>query len=198
MDIVHPGSIVCVKGTGALGFLCRNLISPSSNVLHMLIVREYIPKYKDWEFIESNFSGFVPKGMQHGLLFERYGGVDVEIYAVPDDVCSPADQALAPLGLLPCGDDTYDLFFYLAMVRQLPAIIVRMLKNGHCLRRLRPEDFVFHPDKMPVAICTRAVWLAYMSVGLPIIPPDVPPFPNAYMEARDKGLITITYKGPLQ
>ena len=58
------------------------------------------------------------------------------------------------------------------------------------------EDFTFDPSKRAM-ICTRAVWWAYMSVGVPIVPPDVPPFPNAYMEAREQGIIDLVYKGVL-
>jgi hypothetical protein len=197
---LYPGNIVFVKGSGLLGWLCRNVISPPSDVVHAFILREYIPELGDYEFIESNVAGpggIIPKGIQHGLVYERYSGASVEIYRVPDSVCSQADQALAPLGLLPCGNDTYDFFFFVKIVVQLPKVVWRMLFQEHTIRKVRPEDFLFDPDKTPTAICTRAVWLAYMFVGLPLVPASVPPFPNAYMEARDQRLIELVYKGVL-
>ena len=184
-----------VKGAGVLGWLCRHAISPPSDVVHCLIIRQWQEDFSDWELEESNLVGVIPKGMQSGLLFQRYAGAEVEIYDVP--ICTAQEQADAPLGLLPYGDDTYDLLFYVKMVSQLPRIVAHMLFTEHRLRKFRPEDFTFDPGKMPVAICTRAVWIAYMYEGFPLIPLNVPPFPNAYMEARDQGLITLVYKGVL-
>ena len=198
MGVNAPGIIIFTKGSGWTGWLCRHAVNPPSDGVHAFIIRQYIPLFDDYEIEESVVTAnFIPKGISHNLMYQHYQGASVEIYKVPDSVCSPQDQEDAPIELLQYGDDAYDFMFYIKMFAQVPGIWLRMLFQEHKLRKFKPEDFTYNPGNTSTAICTRAVWLAYMAVGLPLVPPDVPPLPNAYMEARDQGLLELLYKGVL-
>ncbi len=153
-----------------------------------------MPEIDDYEFIESIHIGLFGKGIRHGYLFAEYEGVDVEIYTVSS--VDPATAKRAPLELMRFGKSPYDFFLIISVLVQAPWVIMRNLIKERRFRKLRAQDFRYKPNTS--FLCTEVYWHAYHLVGVDIVPTGVLPFPSAYKEALDKGVIKLYYKGILR
>ena len=154
------------RGAGPVGWMARELIQPKTDRFHHIIIRQYVPEVDDYEFIESNNFGLFPKGIRHGYLIEDYGGSAIEIYTVD---CPEELARLAPIELIHYGKVGYDFLATGRLVVQIPCVLARMILKEHTLRRLRPSDFNYKPDR--AFQCIEAYWTAYASVGVPLFPP---------------------------
>ncbi len=190
---IPPGACVATKKKGITGWFLENFFSPRTDRVHHVLVRGYVPEMDDYEFIESIHIGLFGKGIRHGYLFEEYDGKDVEIYVV--NSIDPKIARRAPLELLRYEKSPYDFFLIISVLTQIPWIIVRNLIKERRLRRFRAPDFRYKPDTS--FLCTEVYWHAYHLVGVNIVPPGVLPFPSAYREALNKGVIKLYYKGIL-
>ena len=190
---IPPGACVATKKKGITGWFLENFFSPRTDRVHHVLVRDYVPEINDYEFIESIHIGLFGKGIRHGYLFEEYDGKDVEIYVV--NSIDPKTARRAPLELLRYEKAPYDFFLIISVLAQIPWIIVRNLITERRFRRLRAPDFRCKPDAS--FLCTEVYWHAYHLVGVNIVPPGVLPFPSAYKEALNKGVIKLYYKGIL-
>ncbi len=189
---IPPGAGVATRrGSDPLGWFCEHAFTPQTDRFHHFIIRQFVPEKDDYEYIESVNYGLIPKGMHHGLLFHDYTGKDVEIYQMD---CPSELAALAPLELLAYGKTGYDFGFYGQLLIQVPGILAKMLRERR-LRRLRPEDFHYHPNG--AMNCVEAFWTAHNSVGVNLVPPDVPPMPAAYRQALLYGRMRLIFKGIL-
>ncbi len=191
---IPSGACVATKKKGITGWLLEKLFNPRTDRVHHVLIRGYVPEIGDYEFIESIRIGLFGKGIRHGYLFEEYDGVDVEIYTV--NSVDPATARRAPLELIHYGKSPYDFFLIISVLAQVPWVIIRNLVKERRFRRLRAGDFRYKPDTS--FLCTEVYWHAYHLVGVDIVPPGVLPFPSAYKEALDKGVIRLYYKGILR
>ena len=190
---IPSGACVATKKKGATGWFLEKLFTPSTDRVHHVLIRSYVPEVDDYEFIESIHIVLFGKGIRHGYLFEEYEGLDVEVYTV-----AAIDQATAkraPLELIRFGKSPYDFFLILSIMAQIPCIIVRNLIKERRFRKLRAKDFRYKADTS--FLCTEVYWHAYHLVGVDIVPTGVLPFPSAYREALNKGVIRLYYKGIL-
>jgi len=165
----------------------------TSSVRAPTVCTGYVPEVDDYEFIESIHVGLFGKGIRHGYLFVEYEGIDVEIYTV--NAIDPAKAKRAPLELLRFGKSPYDFFLAISVLGQMPWVLIRNLIKERRFRKLRAQDFRYKPDTS--FLCTEVYWHAYHLVGVDIVPAGVLPFPSAYKEALDKGVIRLYYKGVL-
>ena len=190
---IPPGACVATRKKGITGWFLENFFSPRTDRVHHVLVRGYVPEMDDYEFIESIHIGLFGKGIRHGYLFEEYDGKDVEIYMV--NSIDPKIARRAPLELLRYEKSPYDFFLIISVLTQIPWIIVRNLIKERRFRSLRAPDFRYKADTS--FLCTEVYWHAYHLVGVNIVPPGVLPFPSAYKEALNKGVIKLYYKGIL-
>jgi len=191
---IPPGACVATRKKGINGWLLENFFRPRTDRVHHVLVRDYVPEVDDYEFIESIHIGLFGKGIRHGYLFAEYEGVDVEIYTVSS--VDPATAKRAPLELMRFGKSPYDFFLIISVLVQAPWVIMRNLIKERRFRKLRAQDFRYKPDTS--FLCTEVYWHAYHLVGVDIVPTGVLPFPSAYKEALDKGVIKLYYKGILR
>lgn len=191
---IPPGACVATKKKGINGWLLENFFSPRTDRVHHVLVRGYVPEIDDYEFIESIHIGLFGKGIRHGYLFAEYEGVDVEIYTI--NSIDSATAKRAPLELMRFGKSPYDFSLIISVLVQAPWIIIRNLMKERRFRRFRAGDFRYKPDTS--FLCTEVYWHAYHLVGVDIVPTGVLPFPSAYKEALDKGVIKLYYKGILR
>ena len=191
---IPPGACVATKKKGINGWLLETFFRPRTDRVHHVLVRGYVPEIDDYEFIESIHIGLFGKGIRHGYLFAEYEGVDVEIYTVSS--VDPATAKRAPLELMRFGKSPYDFFLIISVLIQAPWVIMRNLIKERRFRKLRAQDFRYKPDTS--FLCTEVYWHAYHLVGVDIVPTGVLPFPSAYKEALDKGVIKLYYKGILR
>jgi hypothetical protein len=191
---ISPGACVATKKKGIPGWFLENFFSPRTDRVHHVIIRGYVPEIGDYEFIESIHIGLFGKGIRHGYLFQEYEGIDVEVYTVSSIDSETAKRA--PLELIRFGKSPYDFFLIISVLAQIPWIILRNLIKERRLRRLRAKDFHYRPDTS--FLCTEVYWHAYHLVGVDIVPSGVLPFPSAYREALDEGIIELCYKGTLR
>ena len=191
---IPPGACVATKKKGINGWLLETFFTPRTDRVHHVLVRGYVPEIDDYEFIESIHIGLFGKGIRHGYLFAEYEGVDVEIYTVSS--VNPATAKRAPLELMRFGKSPYDFFLIISVLIQAPWVIIRNLIKERRFRKLRAGDFRYKPNTS--FLCTEVYWHAYHLVGVDIVPTGVLPFPSAYKEVLDKGVIKLYYKGILQ
>jgi len=191
---IPPGACVATKKKGINGWLLENFFRPRTDRVHHVLVRDYVPEIDDYEFIESIHIGLFGKGIRHGYLFAEYEGVDVEIYTVSS--VDPATAKRAPLELMRFGKSPYDFFLIISVLVQVPWVFIRNLIKERRFRKFRAQDFRYKPDTS--FLCTEVYWHAYHLVGVDIVSTGVLPFPSAYKEALDKGVIKLYYKGILR
>jgi len=190
---ISPGACVATKKKGISGWFLEHFFVPRTDRVHHLIIRDYIPEVDDYEFIESIHIGLLGKGIRHGYLFKEYEGKDVEIYVV--NGIDPKLARKAPLELIRYGKSPYDFFLIAKVMVQIPWVVIRNLIKERRFRKLRANDF--HYKSNSAFLCTEVYWHAYSLVGVNIIPPDVLPFPSAYKEALNNGVMKLYFKGTL-
>lgn len=190
---IPPGACVATKKKGISGWFLENFFSPRTDRVHHILIRDYVPEIDDYEFIESVHIGLFGKGISHGYLFEEYEGKDVEIYIV--NGIAPELARKAPLELIRYGKSPYDFALIFKVLAQIPWVIFRNLIKERHFRKLRANDFRYKSDS--AFLCTEVYWHAYHLVGVNIVPPGVLPFPSAYKEALNNGVIKLYFKGIL-
>ena len=190
---IPPGACVATKKKGISGWFLENFFSPRTDRVHHILIRDYVPGIGDYEFIESVHIGLFGKGISHGYLFEEYEGKDVEIYIV--NGIAPELARKAPLELIRYGKSPYDFALIFKVLAQIPWVIFRNLIKERRFRKLRANDFRYKSDS--AFLCTEVYWHAYHLVGVNIVPPGVLPFPSAYKQALDNGVIKLYFKGIL-
>jgi hypothetical protein len=191
---IPPGACVATKKKGINGWLLETFFAPRTDRVHHVLIRDYVPEVDDYEFIESIHIGLFGKGIRHGYLFAEYEGVDVEIYTVSS--IDPATAKRAPLELMRFGKSPYDFFLIISVLLQAPWIILKKLIRERRFHKLRAQDFRYNLNTS--FLCTEVYWHAYHLVGVDIVPEGTLPFPSAYKEALDKGVIKLYYKGILR
>ncbi len=188
------GACVATKGKGINGWLQEHFFNPRTDRVHHILIRGFVKEVDDYEFIESIRIGILGKGIRHGYLFEEHGGKDVEIYTV--NTIDPELARRAPLEIIRYGKSTYDFFLIMSVFAQAPWVILRNWIKERRFRRFRASDFRYKPDTS--FLCTEVYWHAYHLVGVDIIPLGVLPFPSAYKEALNNGVIKLYFKGILR
>jgi hypothetical protein len=190
---IPPGACIATKKKGISGWFLEHFFTPSTDRVHHFIIRDYIPDFDDYEFIESIHIGVFGKGITHGYLFKEYEGKDVEIYVVNGIASELARKA--PLELIRYGKSPYDFFLIVNVLLQIPWVLLRTLIKERRFRKFRANDFRYKSDS--AFLCTEVYWHAYNLVGVNVIPPGVLPFPSAYKEALDNGVMKLYFKGIL-
>lgn len=169
---LEPGDIGATKGAGILGWAVRNLISPSTDRFHFLILWKQLPD-DDFIILES-----ISKGIAIGKL-SWYADRDVEFYRV---TCPAHLRHAAPIGLVDWGRSWYDYLLIPKILFGGLLAFFKILIKERRIRRLRAEDFPYGRDS--ALICTEGVDIAYDSVGVNLIPIGVIPIPNAFKQAQ--------------
>ena len=191
---IPPGACVATKKKGISGWFLERFFNPRTDRVHHILIRDHIHEVDDYEFIESIHIGMFGKGIRHGYLFEEYEGKDAEIYIV--NGVTPELARKAPLELIRYGKSPYDFALIFKVLVQIPWVIIRNLIREHRFRKFRAEDFHYKADA--AFLCTEVYWHAYNLVGVNIVPPGVLPFPSAYKEALNNGVIRLYFKGILR
>ena len=190
---IPPGACVATKKKGISGWFLEHFFTPRTDRVHHMIIRDYVHEIDDYEFIESIHIGLLGKGITHGYLFKEYEGKDVEIYVV--NGIAPELARKAPLELIRYGKSPYDFFLIANVLLQIPWVFLRTLIKERHFRKFRANDFRYKSDS--AFLCTEVYWHAYNLVGVNVIPPGVLPFPSAYKEALDNGVMKLYFKGIL-
>ena len=190
---IPPGACVATKKKGISGWFLEHFFTPRTDRVHHFIIRDYIPDFDDYEFIESIHIGLFGKGITHGYLFKEYEGKDVEIYVV--NGIAPELARKAPLELIRYGKSPYDFFLIANVLLQIPWVFLRTLIKERRFRKFRASDFRYKSDS--AFLCTEVYWHAYNLVGVNVIPPGVLPLPSAYKEALNNGVMKLYFKGIL-
>jgi len=173
-----PGDIGAVKGKGLFSRLLTSLFAPEADRHHYFILWRWLGD--DWIILES----LGHKGLSVGLL-SFYRGDDVIFYRVdcPDDL-----RFQAPLGLIEYGRSKYDRLLILKIIAGALAALARMIFVEGRLRKLRAEDLPYATNS--ALVCTEAVDVAYLSVGVSLVG-DVVPLPSALRQAELDGVIYL-------
>ena len=173
---LEPGDIFATNGEGIPGWAVRNLLSPATDKFHYGIL--WFKFLDDWVVIEST----AKTGLAIGLL-NLYK--DYEIYRAS---CPKKLRHDAPYGILEYCKSMYDYLLVVKLFFGALIGIVRILLREHRIRRLRAEDFPY--ARNDALICTEVVQVAYLTVGVSIIDPEIVPLPNAFRQAELDGIIT--------
>ncbi len=171
-----PGDIGATKGENVLGWLHRKLFAPETDRFHYFILWRWLGD--DWIILESLGS----KGLAVGLL-SFYQGEDVKFYRVdcPDEL-----RHAASLVLIKYGRSRYDYLLILKIIAGALVAIARMIFVEKRLRKLKSEDLPY--ARSNALICTEAVDVAYLSVGVSLVG-EVVPLPSAFRQAELDGII---------
>jgi hypothetical protein len=173
---LQTGDIGAVKGRGILGFLHQKLFTPETDRYHYFIIWRRLRK--DWIILES----LSDKGLAIGLL-SFYEREDVKLYRVN---CPASLKKQAPLGLIEYGRCKYDRLLILKIIAGYLVALVRVIISERRLRRINAEELPYARNS--ALICTEAVDVAYLSVGVSIVG-DVVPLPSAFKQAELNGVI---------
>ena len=173
---LFPGDIFGVKGGGIAGWLCRHLITPSTDRFHFGLVGDYLPWDDDYVILES-----IGKGIAVGRL-SFYNPEDIEIYRVNlsrDPRLRIVNMLLrrqVAAELTKVGRARYDWI----LIAQLVVGALRLLATGN-LPPWKPEQFPYGINNKYV--CTEAGNYGWRAKGHPIIKAGVVPLPAGYKQA---------------
>ncbi len=171
---IEPGDIFAQRGTGIAGWAVRSMISPSTDRFHFGII--WRKHGNDHIILESIF----PKGIAVGLL-SQYNASELEFYRVN---CLAGLRYKAPLGLIRHGRKLYDVLLILKLAIGFIVAQLRLWCTGK-FRKVESGDIPYVRDSL--FVCTEAVQIAYLSVGVRIVPKGVVPTPNSYRQAELDG-----------
>jgi len=171
------GDIFATKGGGITGWASRNLFTPYTDRFHHGILWKHLGGV-DFIILES-----ISKGIAVGRL-SWYRGKNIEFYRVNVDEDL---RFAAPDGLIEWGRARYDYWLIAKIFLGAVVACVRILWKEHRLRKLRAEDLPY--GRNDALICTEAVQVALLSVGVAVIDPGIVPLPSAFRQAELEGRI---------
>ncbi len=174
--LFEAGDFFGTRGTGALGFACRNLITPPTDRVHFGFL--WFPlKDGDWVTLEST----APKGMFPGKL-SWYNKTDIQFYRA---ICTPEMRHQAPDAALDMARSLYDFLLIAGFTIEGLSIITKRLI---ATRRFKPVGYKeFHYSANLIPICTEVVVTGYDMIGYHLVDPGVAPTPNALRAAQIEG-----------
>jgi hypothetical protein len=155
----------------------NHMITPEQDRDHFFILWQKIKD--DWLILESIGS----KGLTVGKL-SWYDNQNVIFYRVD---CDKDLRTLAPNNLINYARSQYDYFLIAKLITGAVRAFFKVLINEHKIRRFTARDFPYDTDRR--LICTEAVEIAYLSVGVAIVDPEVLPIPQTFKEAELEGRI---------
>lgn len=157
--------------------------APKTELGHCFLVWDYLPEENDYIILESLNKGITVSRMA------KYRGKGIRFFDVN---CPPDLKQAAPVALTKWGESGYDwgLIIRLALVGFL--LILKNLITELRLRRLRAEELPYNTNVS--LVCTEAVQISYLAVGVPIIDPGIVPTPSTFEQAiKDGMLVELQY-----
>jgi len=181
--ILEPGTVGACKASPGIK-IGNALTSPQTDRGHYFLVWQYVPEDSDYIILESINKGIAVSRMS------KYRGQGVQFFQVD----CPADlRYQTPVQLTKYGECSYDWVLILKLIAGGVVVFFRNLFKEHTIRRIRAEELPYgHNESL---ICTEAIQVAYLAVGVPIIDPDTIPTPSAFKQAElDGTLIKLNFK----
>lgn len=177
--LIEPGDIFRVPASG-LGKKMSQMVLPISEYYHFGLIFEAFED--DYIILEST-----PKGVNVGMLSWYLNKPGDIISVLRADVDKDLRQA-APFALIPYARSGYGYW-------QFGKLIWDGIKIWLRERRIRKIHYTEFQDFLDSdsPICTRAVEIAYLAVGAPIIDPNYPAIPAAFEDAINKGILKEIY-----
>jgi len=172
---LEPGDIGGVKGMGLLPKLNSKLTQPYTDRFHYFLVWERVGN--DYLILES-----IGKGIAIGRL-SFYDGQDVKFYRVN---CPSELRYAAPYALTKWGRSKYDYPLILSIIIQGLWTIFKNFCKGESVHPIKASDISWKHNS--ALVCTEAVDIAYLSVGVSLTGGTVP-LPSAFKQAELDGLM---------
>jgi len=172
---LESGDIGAVKGEGVLPKLNAELTEPYTDRFHFFLV--WKKAGDDWIILES-----IGKGIAVGRL-SFYAGQDVKIYRVN---CPAYYRHRAPLELTKWGRAKYDYILILKIFAQGIWAIFKNFLKGEGIHPIKASDISWKHNS--TLVCTEAVDIAYLSVGVSLTGGAVP-LPSAFKQAELDGFM---------
>ena len=179
---LEPGDIFRCKASGPLAWANSNLTAPRTEWFHhgMLWFPLKHDGLEDWATIESTTQRY---GVGVGLLsWSQKGPLSFLRVDAPEDIRHEAPKALIPQGLC-----KYDYLLFVKLAFGGLQGYLKVFFIDHQIRKLKAEDFPYGKDN--ALICTEAVQVAYLTMGFPIIDPQIVPIPAAFEQAIKDGVL---------
>ncbi len=177
--MLESGDIFRVPASG-LGKKMSQMVLPISEYYHFGLICGAFED--DYIILEST-----PKGVNVGMLSWYLNKPGDGISVLRADVDKDLRQA-APFALIPYARSGYGYW-------QFGKLIWDGIKIWLRERRIRKIHYTEFRDFLDSdsPICTRAVEIAYLAVGAPIIDPNYPAIPAAFEDAINKGILKEIY-----
>jgi len=183
---LEPGDIFRVPAGGIAAWANAKFTAPPTRWFHYGLI--WMPYDGDWITIDSSTES---NGVNVGLLswYLRNPGDEMSILRadIPEDL-----RHAAPLALIPYARSKYGYIQVIRLILSGIGAAIRIFLTEFGSGRLWAKDF---PDMLDrdAPICTRAVEIAYLAVGAPIIDPRYPAIPAAFEEAVLEGVLKEIY-----
>jgi len=172
---LEAGDIGEVKGVGTLPKLNAKLTEPHTDRFHFFLIWRKVGD--DWIILES-----IGKGIAVGRL-SFYAGQDVKFYRVN---CPAYYRHRAPLELTKWGRSKYDYPLILSIIIQGLWTIFKNFIKCEGIHPIKAEDISWKHNS--ALVCTEAVDIAYLSVGVSLTGGTVP-LPSAFKQAELDGVM---------
>ena len=181
--MLEPGTIGACKATPGIA-IGNALMSPKTDRGHYFLVWFYVPEDDDYIILESIDKGIAVSRMA------KYRGQGVQFF----EVDCPADlRHQAPIQLTKYGECHYDWWLLSQCTFGGLQVFFKNLIKERKVGRIRAEELPYGINKS--FICTEAIEIAYLTVGVAIIDPNIVPTPSAFKQAELDGiLIKLDYK----
>lgn len=184
VDVLEAGDIFRIPVSGVFGWASTNLTAPKCRYFHHGLLWMPSSDRTDWIVIETTTNTGLTIGLLSNYLQSENAEVSILRANIPDDL-----RHQAPWELIPYAQSRYGYFQFARLLLGGTKAWGHILATEHCFRKLRSSDF---PDMLDSdsPVCTRAVEIAFLAVGAPIIDPRYPALPSAFEQAIIEGILS--------
>ena len=191
------GDIAGVPHRGMLGRLMKRVFTPHTNMVHWVLICDYIESEEDYVILES-----IGKGVAVGRLswYKDYRvfrptakSTCIRLRPVAESTCIRRDSCREYLGIWACQELTkygrakYDWGFVLSLPFACVCCWLQQLLTTGRTWPIKAADLPYSLDDR--LCCTEAAVLAWRLVGVYLVPVSTMPIPSALLEAVEKGIL---------
>lgn len=177
---LREGDFFGVPAGEPMRTLCKGIFAPETEFFHFGLIKSR-REDGDFEILES----LGTYGLRIGLL-SWYKDKELGFFRVN---CPGELRKEAPQSLVKFGRSRYDYFLFAKLIVSILNAFINQIKNKTFPHKLFANDISKSYVWDKSLICTEAVYIAYSSVGVNIIPYGIVPIPSAYKEAENEKLI---------